>query len=384
MLRLFAMDRRQHFDIVICGLGVIGSAALHALATRGVRVAGIERFAPGHARGSSHGATRLIRLAYWEHPSYVPLVRRAYELWRALEAAVGRPLLHVTGIAEIGPPDGVLVRGTLVSARLHALRHEVLAAPEAMRRFPAFRLPDDVVAVLQPDGGFLAAEPSLQAFIALAQAAGAELRTGETVRAIEPRAGGVRVVTDRAAIDTGAAIVTAGAWTTSLLPELSAPLRATRQVMAWFEPSEPKLFAAERFPAFLIESRHGVHYGVPPFGDAGVKVAKHHHRDETVDPDHHDRTVSAVDEALVRAALAEFLPSANGKLLDARTCLYTMTPDGDFLIDRVPGLSHVVVASACSGHGFKFAPAIGEILAELATTGTTRHDIARFALKRFG
>jgi sarcosine oxidase len=175
-----------HFDVIVCGLGAMGSAALHALATRGVRVAGVERFAPGHAHGSSHGATRLIRLAYWEHPSYVPLVRRAYELWHALEAAAGRQLLHVTGIAEIGPPDGVLVRGTLASARLHALRHEVLAASDMMRRFPAFRLPGDFVAVLQPDGGFLAAEPSLQLFIARAQAAGAVVRAGETARRSRP------------------------------------------------------------------------------------------------------------------------------------------------------------------------------------------------------
>jgi sarcosine oxidase len=161
-------------------------------------------------------------------------------------------------------------------------------------------------------------------------------------------------------------------------------LRATRQVMAWFEPSEPKLFAAGCFPAFLIESRHGIHYGVPPFADAGIKVAKHHHCDEAVDPDHHDRTVSASDEALVRAALAEFLPGANGPRRAAQTCLYTMAPDGDFLIDRLPGAPQVIVASPCSGHGFKFAPVIGEILADLATTGATRHDITRFSLARFG
>ena len=237
---------------------------------------------------------------------------------------------------------------------------------------------------LQPDGGFLAAEPSIHAMLALAQAAGAELRTGETVRTIEPHGGGVRVVTDRTVIEAGSAIVAAGPWTKSLLPDLAAPLRVTRQVMAWFAPSEPALFAPGRFPVFLIESRHGIHYGLPPFGEAGIKVAKHHHRDESVDPDAHDRTVSAEDEALIRAALADHLPAANGKLLDAKTCLYTMTPDSDFLIDRLPGAPQVIVASPCSGHGFKFAPVIGEILADLATTGATRHDLARFALVRFG
>jgi sarcosine oxidase len=372
----------QLFDVVVCGLGVMGSAALYELARLGVRVLGIERFAPGHAHGSSHGATRIIRLAYWEHPAYVPLVRRAYELWHDLETAAGRQLLHVTGIAEIGPPDGVLVRGTLASAQLHALRHEVLAAPDLMRRFPAFRLPGDYVGVVQPDGGFLEAEPAIHALIALAKESGAELRTGDTVRAIEPRGGGVRVISDGALIEAGAAVVTAGAWTKSLLPELPASLRATRQVMAWFAPRAPALFA-DRFPVFLIESRHGIHYGFPPFG-AGIKVAHHHHRDEVIDPDSYDRAVSADDEALIRAGLADFIPDASGTLVDAKTCLYTMTPDGDFLIDRLPGAPQVIVASPCSGHGFKFAPAVGEILADLATTGTTRHDIARFSLKRFG
>ena len=372
------------FDVVVCGLGAMGSAALYELARRRVRVLGLERFTPGHDRGSSHGATRIIRLAYWEHPSYVPLLRRAYDLWRELEGAAGQKFLHVTGVAEIGPPDGMLVRGTLAAAHLHALRHEVLPARDVMRRFPAFRLPPDYAAVVQPDGGLLAAEPSIHAMLALAQAAGAELRTGETVRTIEPHGGGVRVVTDRTVIEAGSAIVAAGPWTKSLLPDLAAPLRVTRQVMAWFAPSEPALFAPGRFPVFLIESRHGIHYGLPPFGRAGIKVAKHHHRDKSVDPDAHDRTVSAEDEALIRAALADHLPAANGKFLDAKTCLYTMTPDGDFLIDRLPGAPQVIVASPCSGHGFKFAPVIGEILADLATTGATRHDLARFALVRFG
>jgi sarcosine oxidase len=314
----------------------------------------------------------------------VPLVRHAYALWRELEQAAGQQLLHVTGIAEMGPPGGVLVNGTLAAARLHNLRHEVLAAPDLMRRYPAFRLPGDHVAVVQPDGGFLDVERSAQALLGLAQRAGASIRTGETVRAIEPRAGGVRIATDRGVVDAGIAIVAAGPWVKSLLPDVTAPLRVTRQAMAWFAPIDPAPFAPGNFPVFLIESRHGIHYGFPPFGDAGIKVAKHHHGDQTVDPESHDRTVSADDEALIRAALADHVPSANGKLLDAKTCLYTVAPDGDFVIDRLPAFPQVIVASPCSGHGFKFAPAIGEILADLVTTGTTGHDIARFSLKRFG
>jgi len=374
----------DHFDVVVCGLGAMGSAAFQRLAMRRLRVMGLERHAPGHDRGSSHGLTRIIRLGYFEHASYVPLLRRAYELWRELEAAAGRTLLHVTGIAEIGAPESALVQGTLASCRLHALRHEVLAAHELMRRLPAFKLPPDFLAVVQPDGGFLAVEPAIAAQLELAAAAGAKIRTGEIVRSIEPRAGSVRIVTDRATVEAGAAVITLGAWTRSLLPAL--PLRATRQVMAWFDPVDAGLCSA--LPVFIIESRHGMHYGIPPQREAGagpgIKLAKHHHRDLAVDPEDYDRTVSADDEALIRAAAADYVPAANGRLLAARTCLYTMTPDGDFLIDRLPGAANVIVASPCSGHGFKFAPVIGEILADLATTGTTAHDIARFRLARFG
>jgi sarcosine oxidase len=377
-----------HFDVVVCGLGVMGSAALHHLARRGKRVLGLERYAPGHDRGSSHGHTRIIRLGYFEHPSYVPLLRRAYALWRELEGASGRQLLHLTGIAEIGLPTSILVRGTLEAARLHGLRHDVLTAAELMRRFPAFRMPPEHVAVVQPDGGFLDVEPSIAAQIALATAAGAEIRSGEAVRAIEPRAGLVRIISERGVVEAGAAIVTAGAWMPALLPELAATLRATREVVGWFEVTDADLFSAGRCPVFIIESRHGMHYGIPPRGGAGIgaaiKVAKHHHRGKTVDPDTCDRTVSAQDEALIRAAVADHLPAANGPLKAAETCLYTMTPDGHFLIDRLPGAPNIIAASPCSGHGFKFAPVIGEILADLATTGTTAHDIARFSLGRFG
>jgi sarcosine oxidase len=377
-----------HFDFIVCGLGIMGSATLHHLARRGKRVLGLERHTPGHDRGSSHGQTRIIRLGYFEHPSYVPLLRRAYALWRELEADSARPLLHVTGIAEIGPPAGTLVPGTLASARLHHLPHEVLPAPELMRRFPAFSVPQDYVAVLQPDGGFLAAEPAITAYLALASAAGAKIRSGATIRAIEPGVGSVRVITDRGAVEGGAVIVTVGAWTKSLLPEFGATLRVTREVMGWFAVTDGDLSPARQLPVFIVESGHGMHYGIPEGRGASeparIKVAKHHHRDEEVDPDTCDRTVSAEDEALIRAAIAVHVPIANGKLIAAKTCLYTMTPDGDFLIDHLPGTSNVIVASPCSGHGFKFAPVIGEVLADLATTGTTRHDISRFSLRRFG
>jgi sarcosine oxidase len=370
-------------DVVVVGLGAMGSAALYHLARRGVRVLGIERFAPGHDRGSSHGLTRIIRLGYFEHPTYVPLLTRAHALWRELEAAAGRRLLTVTGIVEIGRPGSTLVTGTLAASRLHGLPHEVLDATGAMRRFPAFRLPEDFVGVVQPDGGFVLAEPSVLAHVALAKAAGAEVRESEIVWAVEPRAGRVRVVTDRGAIDAGVAVVAAGPWAKQLLPDLSAPLAVTRNVLGWFEPVEPSLFAAGLFPVFLMQTPHGIHYGFPPHAEIGVKVARHHQGGRTVDPDTYDRAVSGADEASIRTVLTEYLPAANGPLVTSKTCLYTETPDGDFVLDAIPGAPHVIVASPCSGHGFKFSPVIGEIVADLATKGVTRHDISRFRLSRF-
>lgn len=373
-------------DVVVIGLGAMGSAAACHLARRGVRVLGIERFAPGHDRGSSHGKSRVIRIGYFEHPSYVPLLRRTYALWRELEAASGRRLVHTTGIVEIGAPDGGLVEGTLASSRLHDLPHEVIDAKTVMRRFPAFRLPADFVGVVQPDGGYIAAELATDAHLSLAKAAGAELRHGETVTAVEPRPDGVRVTTDRGAIEAGHAIVAAGPWVKTLLPELAVPLRVTRQLLAWFDPLDKSLFQRDKFSVFLLESEHGIHYGFPlqgEGGETGLKLSKHHHADETVDAETCDHIVSAADEAMIRSAMADYLPAANGPLLAAKTCLYTMTPDGDFLIDHCPGAPQIIVASPCSGHGFKFAPVVGEILADLATAGATRHDIGRFRLARF-
>jgi sarcosine oxidase len=377
------MTSNTSFDVAVIGLGVTGSAAVAALARRGLRVAGIDRFAPGHERGSSHGATRVIRLGYFEHPSYVPLARAAYPLWRELEARSGVPLLTVTGILEMGAPDSELVAGTLQSARLHGLPHEILDAARVMKRFPAFRLPDDFTGVFQPDGGILRAEPAVAAFQAVARATGAELRTDERVLGVAPDGDGVRVTTERREVRAGCAVVAAGPWLPSLLPQFALPLRVTRQVLAWFTPARhASRFAAPHFPVFLLQNADGVFYGFA--ADAtGVKIARHHHLDEAVDPDTCDRTVSAADEAIVRAAIKAHVPDAGGPLAAAKTCLYTMTPDGDFIIDRLPGCPRIIVASPCSGHGFKFAPVVGDILAGLATTGRTEHDISRFSLGRF-
>jgi sarcosine oxidase len=372
------------FDVVVVGLGAMGSAALYELARRGFRVAGIERFSIGHDHGSSHGETRIIRLGYFEHPSYVPLLRRTYELWRDLEAAAERRLMRIGGIVEIGPPDGTLVNGTLAASRLHELPHDVMDAAETMRRFPAFDLPPHFVGVFQPDGGYVAVERTIETLVAMATAAGAEVTTGVAARSVVPHGQGVRVVAGTGAIEARTAIVAAGAWVTDLLPGLRAPLRATREVMAWFAPLDPAPFARDRYPVFILESDHGMHYGFPMSRSGTLKIAKHHHRDETIFPNEPRRAAGAHDETLIRCAIAEHIPAANGPMIAAKTCIYTMAPDHHFVVDRLPETPNIVVASPCSGHGFKFAPVMGEILADLATDGATAHDIGRFRLARFG
>jgi sarcosine oxidase len=369
-------------QIVVIGLGATGSAALCQLARRGVRAVGIEQFEIGHDRGSSHGATRMIRLAHFERPSYVPLMRRAYALWHELEDIARQKLLQITGIAEIGPPTGDVVRGTRAGANSD-LPCEVLDAASLMRRYPAFKIPQTFIAMVQPDGGFIEASKALAANIAAAKEHGAEVRTGEKVIAIEPAGAGVRVVTDRRAIAADFAIVAAGPWLNGLFLELNLPLTVTRQVIGWFEPQQPEQFAAGRFPAFMFESEYGQHYGFPAYGDRGIKFAKHHHLGEAVHADNYERTVSAQDEAAIRAPLARYLPAANGPMRATETCLYTMTPDNTFIIDRMPGFPQIVVASPCCGYGFKFSPVVGEIVADLVTHGTTKHDIAQFRLGRF-
>jgi len=216
------------FDVVVVGLGATGAAALHRLARRGVRALGLERLTPGHDQGSSHGESRIIRLGYFEHPSYVPLLRRAYELWRELEAETQAKLLHITGILEIGPPGGEVVSGTLAASRLHGLPHQVMNATETMRHFPAFKIPGEYVGVFQPDGGFIAAEAAIAAMLAQAQAAGADIQTGVAVHSVTPQDNSIRIETSAGLIDAATAIVAAGPRLMKLMPDLPAPLRVTR------------------------------------------------------------------------------------------------------------------------------------------------------------
>ncbi len=317
----------------------------------------------------------------------MPLLRRSYELWRELEEdrdAAAPKLMRITGIVEIGLPAA---RWWPARSPPHAntiCRTKSSMAPRPCGGFRPFRIPSDYVGVFQPDGGFLAAEATRRGMLALARAAEAEIRNRRP-RAVGRAAWQRRAHPDQRRRDRGrAAIVAAGPWLKELAARLPLPLRATREVMAWFEPRDPAPFAPGRFPVFMLESRHGMHYGFPISPAGTVKIAKHHHHDETVYPDDPRRPVSGGRRGADPAALESHIPAANGPLAAAKTCLYTMTPDHDFIIDRLPGAPNIIVASPCSGHGFKFAPVIGEILADWRRPAATEHDISRFGLAGSG
>jgi sarcosine oxidase len=371
------------FDVVVVGLGGMGSAAAYHCARRGLRVLGIEQHPLGHAFGSSHGLTRIIRLAYFEDPSYVPLLRRAFALWRDLERGIDEPLLHVTGGLDVGAAGSTVFEGSLRSCREHDLSHEVLDAAELGRRFPGWRPSPALQAVWQPDAGFVTPERCIRRHAQGAEAAGATLHIGERVLEVAPTASGVRVRTDRATYEAGQAVVTAGPWMADLVPSLAPWLTPERQMLGWFDISSPRHFAPDRFPVFVLEAEEGTYYGFPEYGVPGFKIGKYHHRFERAHPDTMDRGCHPADEAALRLATARYFPEANGALRSSAACLFTNTPDEHFIIDRAPASPQLLLVSPCSGHGFKFASVIGEICADLVQRGTTDHDIGLFSLARF-
>ena len=371
------------FDAIVVGVGGMGSAAAYHLAARGAAVLALEQFDIPNDLGSSHGLSRIIRLAYWEHPAYVALVRRAYGLWRALETNAGEPLLVVTGSIDAGPPGGRNVDGARAACLAHDLPHDELDSAALTARFPGYRLPPEVVAIFQPDGGFLKPEACIAAHASLARDHGAVVRTHVRVVGWESEGGFVRVRTSDGEHTAKALVLTAGAWTGSILPPLARALAPERQVMLWTEPLRPERFAVGAFPVFYIDVPVGPFYGFPSDGRAGFKIGRYHHRGERVDPDAMDRACHPEDERVLREGVRRYFPDANGPTLAMKTCLFTNSPDEHFVIDRAPGLRDVCVAAGFSGHGFKFCSVVGEILADLALDGGTRHDISLFSLARF-
>lgn len=373
----------RRYDVIVIGVGGMGSAAVYHLARRGKATLGLEQFDIPHDRGSSHGTNRIIRLAYWEHPSYVPLLRRAYELWRDLEHRAGERLLVVTGGIDAGPEGCPTVKGSLLSCDIHHLPHEMLTAAELHRRFPGYRLSNDMVAVYQPDGGFVLSERAIVAHVTAAQALGADVRAREPVLDWEAGAGGVRVRTSRGTYAADRLVVTAGAWAARLVPALARAAVPERQVLLWAQPLRPEYFQPAAFPVFNMESPEGRFYGFPIYGVPGFKIGKYHHRQERTDADTVDREIHAEDEAVLREGIRRYFPDADGPTMAMKTCLFTNSPDEHFILDRHPEHPNVSLAAGFSGHGYKFCSVVGEIMADLALEGRSRFDLSLFEVRRF-
>ena len=375
----------RHFDTIVVGTGGMGSAALYHLAARGARVLGIDRFPCAHDRGSSHGHTRLIRLAYFEHPDYVPLLRRAYQLWRELEQTSVRPLLVESGLVTAGPPAGQVVAGLLASAVAHSLPVERLSGSEAARRYPGLRLAEDWEIAFEACAGYLFVEECVRTHTLLAVNAGAKLEYGAAVRRWRADSSGVVVETDRESFTAGSLVLASGAWTSDLLQVPGLGLEVLRKALFWYrpEPSHASLYAAGTLPCFAFDTPAGFFYGFPSLDSRGVKVAEHTGGRVIADPLSVDRTLDQQERARVEEVIASHLPGVGREMCSHAHCLYTMSPDGHFAVGLHPEHSRVAIAAGFSGHGFKFASVMGEVLADLALSGTTRHPIGFLSPQRF-
>ncbi|HZQ06037.1 MAG TPA: N-methyl-L-tryptophan oxidase [Anaerolineae bacterium] len=376
-------DVPKHFEAIVIGVGAMGSSACYHLAQRGKRVLGLEQFSIPNDQGSSHGMTRIIRLAYSEHPSYVNLLRRAYELWHDLENVVNEKLLYTTGGIDAGPEDSWVFQGSWLSCKQHDLPHQVLTGAELHRKFPGYNLPSNIMAVFQPDAGFLTPERCVASYAIAAQSLGAEIHGHEPVLGWEPRGDGFRVVTTHDEYHGDKLIISAGAWAANMIPELRGLTVPERQILAWLQPSRPEYFQLHNFPVFQMLVEEGRYYGFPQFGIPGFKFARYHHFEEIIDPDDFEREANEDDESVLREFCERYFPYGVGPTQTLKSCIFTNTPDRHFILDIHPELPNLIIVSPCSGHGFKFVSVIGEIAADLAIYGTTRHDISLFQLARF-
>ena len=378
----------NHADVIVIGLGAMGSAAAQQLAERGSRVLAFDQFTPPHAHGSSHGLSRIFRQAYFEDFRYVPLLVRSYELWQKLERDSGVRLLHLTGGLVIGPEGGELVRRSEESAVHFNLPHQILRADEIKERYPVIAARPDTLALLEQNAGYLVPETCVQQQMHQAAHAGAHLRCNEPV--LEWKAeqhGGVSVRTPLGTYSAERLVITVGPWAPRVLADLGLPLQVTRQVLCWFEPIDGlDAFRQEHLPLYLFEAEdeQPLLYGFPLTGSdsEGVKVALHG-SDEFCTPETVCREIRPADESAMRRRLATTLPGLAGRMVHAETCLYTMTPDENFIISAHPDHPAVTLAAGFSGHGFKFAPVIGEVLADLATSGRPSFDLSLFSIERF-
>lgn len=370
------------YDAIVLGTGAVGSAALFHLAPRG-RVLGLDRFAGAHDRGSSSGQSRMIREAYCEHPDYVPLVQRSFELWRQLEQRCGQRLYDEVGLIEVGPPDGLVVPGVHLAAQQHNLPVERLSEADVAERFPGFRLPPHTEAVFERRAGYLLAEPCVVAHQEEARRLGAELRT-EAVVDWSVTGDSVTVRTEQGSYSAGRLIVAAGAWARDLLADLGVPLTVLKKPQNWFANQDDRYRADRGCPGFLFELPEAIFYGFPQIDERGVKIGEHTGGSVVADPLQVDRSLDVPQRQRIEQFLAQCLPHVTGPACDHSVCMYTMSPDGHFLVDRHPHHPPITFTAGLSGHGFKFAPVLGQALAELALDGKTELPIGFLGCERFG
>lgn len=372
-----------HYDDIVIGVGGMGSATSYRLAERGRDVLGLERYDVPHAMGSSHGVSRIIRLAYYEHPSYVPLIRRAYELWDEVQTRHGEQLLFETGSIDAAPEDDPLFRGSLRSCEEYDIDHEVLSGTEVNERYPGYDIPEEHMAVYQPNGGYVLSERAIVAHVMEAQREGARIQARERATGWEPEGDGVRVTTDRGEYTADNLVIASGAWAAKHVDALEGIAIPQRQVLAWLQPHEPERFMPESFPVWNLQVEEGRFYGLPIVKVPGFKFGRYMHREEDVDPDAMNRDPEPEDERLLREFAENHFPQGTGPTMQLATCMFTNTPDEHFVIDRHPEHPQVVFGAGFSGHGYKFASVIGEVLADLASEGRTDHPIDFLSLDRF-
>lgn len=356
----------QHYDAIVIGVGGIGSSAMYHFGKRGLRVLGLDRFPTAHQFGSSHGQTRLIRQAYFEHPDYVPMLKRAYSQWETLSEECGKELYREVGVLQVGPRYGRILPGVLESAKLHQLEVTELTARQANERFPGFTIPDSLSAVFEKRAGFLFVEEAIKAHTALALKAGATLQVGDSVRGWSATPGRVEVQTDRETYTASHLVITAGSWVNDFLGSLGINFEVVRKSLYWFETASPVYRADQGAPGFIIESPAGNFYGFPQIDDMGVKCAEHSGGLPVSNPLAYSREEDAQETQRVFEFLRDFMPQVTPRQTRFDTCLYTLSPDRNFVVDRHPDHPHVSFAGGLSGHGFKFATVLGEVLTELS------------------
>lgn len=371
------------FDTIVIGLGGVGSAAAYALASQNIRTLGIDRFTPPHARGSSHGETRIIRKAYFEHPSYVPLLLRAYDLWGQIEYVAEQKLFHRTGLLEIGPSDGIVVPGVLLSAAQHGLDIETMSMSEAHRRFPGIDGDASWSVLLERDAGYLNVEECVAAYLKLARDNGAELKTDEVVVDWQSRNGSVVVRTDKDEYHARSLVVAAGPWASEALSRYRLPLRVVRKYLYWYQGGTPSYRQDHGFPCYFYETAQGYFYGFPERDGAGAKVARHSGGETVQGPIDGMHPADDDDRNMVEMFLKRNLPEMNLECRQTKGCYYTMTPDENFIVDCLPDAPNVTVVAGLSGHGFKFTSVLGEIAARLSTGCNPPCPIDFLSLRRF-